>query len=111
LGEILDLIEDATGPAKEVIVSGGILRSTASIRLLADALGRDLFVSSQAEASLRGAAVYVLEKLGHKAAPLRKAKVVRHDPRLAKKHRLRRQRQEALERILSRDVEALVPSP
>jgi gluconokinase len=103
LGEILDLIESATGPAKKVIVSGGILRSVASVRLLADALGRDLCVSAEAEASLRGAAVYVLEKLGKKATPLRKARVVRHDRHLAKKHRARRAREVALEKRLSEE--------
>jgi gluconokinase len=102
LGEILDLVEKATGPAREIIVSGGILHSAASLRLLADALGRDLCVSSQAEASLRGAAVYVLEKLGCKVVPLRKAKSVRYDRALAKKHRIRRKQQVILEKLLSR---------
>ena len=101
LGEILDLIESAAGRSKEVIVSGGILHSRASLRLLADALGRDLRVSSEPEASLRGAAVYVLEKLGRKAAPLRNGKIVRHNRALAKKHRLRRERQVALEKLFS----------
>lgn len=102
LGEILDLIERATGPAKAVIVSGGILRSTPSLRLLADALGRDLQISREAEASLRGAAVYVLEQIGCKPVPLRGARTVRHIPALAAKHRLRRERQIALERTLLR---------
>lgn len=102
LAEILELIERATEPAKAIIVSGGILRSTPSLRLLADALGRDLLISPEAEASLRGAAVYVLEKLGHNAAPLRKAKIVRHDRGLAKKHRVRREQQVALEKMLSK---------
>ena len=101
LAEILDLVEEATGTAKEIIVSGGILHSIASLRLLADALGRDVCISSQTEASLRGAAVYVLEKLGHKAARLRKPKLVRHDRALAAKHRVRRARQVALEKLLS----------
>ena len=80
LGTILDLVERAAGPAKEVIVSGGILHSPRSLRLLADAIGRDLRVSSEPEASLRGAAVYALERLGHKLAPLRKGRLVRHIP-------------------------------
>jgi gluconokinase len=101
LAEILDRIETATGRGKEIIVSGGILRSRASLELLADALGRDICISSQPEASLRGAAVYVLEKLGYDPAALPKAKLVRHDRRLAQKHRLRRERQAALEKMLS----------
>jgi gluconokinase len=104
LGEILDLVESAAGRSKEVIVSGGILHSRASLRLLADALGRDLRVSSEPEASLRGAAVYVLEKLGREVAPLRKGNIVRHDRVLAKEHRIRRERQVALEKLLSIDL-------
>jgi gluconokinase len=103
LAAILDLVVKATGPAKEIIVSGGILHSAASLRLLADSLGRDLSISPQPEASLRGAAVYVLEKLGHKVAPLRKARLVRHDRALAKKHGIRRERQITLEKLLSRN--------
>ena len=101
LGGILDLIEKTIGPAKEIIVSGGVLHSGASLRLLADALGRDLCVSTQAEASLRGAAIYALETLGHEATALRKAKVVRHDRELAKRHRFRREKQVTLEKLLS----------
>jgi gluconokinase len=104
LGEILDLIESAAGRSSEVIVSGGILHSRASLRLLADVLGRDLRVSSELEASLRGAAVYVLQKLGRKAAPLRKGNIVRYDRVLAKEHRSRRERQVALEKVLWSEV-------
>jgi gluconokinase len=102
LGAILDLIEIVAGPTKDVIVSGGILHSPASLRLLADAIGRDIRVSSEPEASLRGAAVYSLEHLGQKLTPLRKGKIVRHRPALAIKHRVRRERQAALEKMLSR---------
>jgi gluconokinase len=101
LSEILDLVESCTGRAKEVIVSGGILHSPASIRLLADALGRDLRVSAEPEASLRGAAVYVLEALECRVDALRQGKIVRHDPALAEKHHVRRACQIALEDLLS----------
>ena len=87
-----------------IIVSGGILHSTASLRLLADSLGRDLWISSQAEASLRGAAIYVLEKLVHRIASLPKAKVIRYDRAFAKKHRIRRFRQVALEKEMAEIV-------
>jgi gluconokinase len=100
LGTILELVESATGAAEQVIVSGGILHSPASLRLLADSLGRDIRVSSEPEASLRGAAIFALEKLGRELTPLRKGRVVRHRHALARKHRLRGQRQAALEDAL-----------
>ncbi len=102
LGTILDLIESAAGPVEDIIVSGGIVHSVASLRLLADAIGRDIRVSSEPEASLRGAAVYALEQLGYKLTPLRKGRMVRHRRALAAKHRARRERQGTLEEMLSR---------
>jgi gluconokinase len=106
LGTILDLIESATSRAEEVIVSGGILKSPASLRLLADAIGRDIRISPEPEASLRGAAVYALEQIGCEVTPLRKGKLVRYRPALFAKHRLRRERQAALEKVLSRTANA-----
>ena len=64
LAQILELLERSIGRAKKIIVSGGILQSPASLQLLADSLGRDLEICSEQEASLRGAAIYALEKLG-----------------------------------------------
>ena len=83
------------------------MHSAATLALLADALGRDLCVSRDAEASLRGAARYVLEKLGYQSDPGPKPRRVRHEPRLAEKHRARRARQAALESMLSENAEAL----
>ncbi|HEX4630325.1 MAG TPA: gluconokinase [Chthoniobacterales bacterium] len=101
LADILELLEQNAGRAKQVIVSGGILRSKPSLVLLADSLGRDICISAEKEASLRGAAVYVLEKLGHAPAPLPKPKIIRHNSNLAAKHRVRRERQRGLEEQLS----------
>jgi gluconokinase len=110
LAEILDLVEGVAGRSKEIIVSGGILHSAAPLRLFADALGRDICISSQAEASLRGAAVYALEKLGRRPAPLPRPKLVRHDRGLAKNHRNRRQQQAALEQTLLRQESSIIPA-
>jgi gluconokinase len=101
LASVLDLVERKNGTAKQIIVSGGILHSKPSLLLLADAFGRDICASAEPEASLRGAALYVLKKLGHDPAPLPDAKLIRHDRGLATKHRVRRQRQTALEKKLS----------
>ncbi|MEY2548392.1 MAG: gluconokinase [Verrucomicrobiota bacterium] len=101
LAEILEMLEEKRGRAKQIIVSGGIVHSKPSLPVLADALGRDIAVSAQPEASLRGAAIYALEKLGYDSAPLPKPKTIRHDRALADKHRVRRERQIALEKRLA----------
>ncbi|MFL6529880.1 MAG: gluconokinase [Chthoniobacterales bacterium] len=102
LAAIVDEIEVALGRADEIIVSGGILHSPASLAILADSLGRDIRICVEMESSLRGAAIYALEHLGHEVTPLRRGKLVRHRPALAAKHRERHARQEQLERQLSR---------
>ena len=108
LAEILARIEKGRGRATEIIVSGGVAHSAATLALLADALGRDLRVSGEREASLRGGAVYVLEKLGYKGGRPANVKVVRHDRRLVEKHQARRTRQASLESTLSRSVQKLI---
>jgi gluconokinase len=100
LGQILEALESATGPMQRVIVSGGILHSRASVQLLAGAIGRDLDISSEMEASLRGAAVHALRQLGKKAKTPRSSKTVRYDRALGAKHRENRERQIILERTL-----------
>ena len=101
LAAILERLESASGRADEVIVSGGILRSPASLAILADCFARDIRVSDAMESSLRGAALYALEHLGLEAAPLARGRLIKHRPQLAAKHRTRREQQDALERGLS----------
>jgi gluconokinase len=106
LAEILKLIESVAGKPNRIIVSGGVLHSIATLRLLADALGRDLETSAETEASLRGAAVHALTQLESSAIkPLPRGRIVRCDPALAAKHRVRRECQNALEQILTGNSE------
>ncbi len=63
LATIIELVI-GRGPAPRFIVGGGIQRSPASLQRLADVLGHPLTALDEAEASLRGAAVFALEKLG-----------------------------------------------
>jgi gluconokinase len=95
---LADILE-ALPPAEEIIVSGGVLKSKASLEILADCLGRDIHVCRELESSLRGAAIFALTKLGYKVPPIRAGKLVRHNPALAEKHRARRGKQRALERL------------
>ena len=59
-------VADLLPPVEQIIVSGGALAENADwLQIVADVLERRLHVSSEPEASLRGAAVYVLARLGH----------------------------------------------
>ena len=101
LAEILDLLP-ANCP-RDIIVSGGVLYSPASLKILADCLGQNIRASREPESSLRGAAVHALESLGYKVPPLRTGKLIRYRPALTKSHRIRRDRQRALENLLARN--------
>jgi gluconokinase len=62
--EILDQLEKITH-IDEIVVSGGAIdASPVWAQIIADVLGRDLLVSSEPEASLRGAVLLALESLG-----------------------------------------------
>ena len=101
LANILEAVETATGPAEQLIVSGGVTQSSASIAILADALGRDIVVSAEREASLRGAAIYALRQLGVAPRQIVSGKRLRHSRALAEQHRARRNKQNALEQLLA----------
>jgi gluconokinase len=102
LADILDLTATAGVKPRRIIVSGGILRSIPAVRLLADAMGRDVEAAGEREASLRGAAVYALQQLGVKVPALRPGSCIKHNRKLAEGHLIRRQRQHALEKALTK---------
>jgi sugar (pentulose or hexulose) kinase len=84
------------------IVAGGILKSRSALRRLANVMGRGLYANPEPEASLRGAAVFAIEKLGHPVADLRYGSPVVPNPTLHRLYRADRQRQATLEAALSR---------
>lgn len=63
LATIIDCIPNVDQQTR-FIVGGGIQKSPSSLQRLADVLGRPLTALDEPEASLRGAAVFALEKLG-----------------------------------------------
>lgn len=101
LADILSRLEASRDDLNEVVVSGGILHSPASLKILADCLGRDIRVSRELESSLRGAAIYALTRLGYQPDSLRVGRMVRCNRALALKHRRRRHKQRELEELLS----------
>jgi gluconokinase len=98
LWQILQGLEGSVGRMRRIIVSGGILQSPASVALLADAIGRNIEKSLETEASMRGAAVYALNQLGIQLKAGRRGEIVKHDPKLARMHRARREQQIQLEK-------------
>jgi gluconokinase len=64
--EVADLMP---GIEEIVVTGGGLLKDPDWVQIMADALGRPLTTSGVKEASLRGAAVVVLERVGETPAP------------------------------------------
>jgi gluconokinase len=62
LATIVEMLPASRG--LRFVVGGGIQRSPAGLQRLADVLGRPLIASQERELSLRGAAVFALERLG-----------------------------------------------
>jgi gluconokinase len=90
---IADLLPDM----REVVATGaGLLHDRDWIQIMADALARPIEVSCVPEASLRGAAVFALERLGHAVAEAPIAETVAPRPDRADAYRAAREAQQRL---------------
>jgi len=78
----------------ELVVSGGLARNDDVLQIVADVLERELHVSAEPEASARGAAVAVLERLGHRPP----------DPAVSRVVTPRRERAEAYRSAMTRHL-------
>lgn len=101
LAQIVAPLEHAADDQLRFVISGGLSRSGAAVRRLVDALDRSCYTSREAEASLRGAAVFALEKLGCPVAPAKWSPVMKPDRKLARLYAAARERQTVLEEGLS----------
>ena len=91
--EVADLMPEV----EEIVATGGGLADDDWVQILADVLERPLTRSGAPEASLRGAAVAVLERLGGtSASPAPLAEVVEPRPERFEAHRAARERQRRL---------------
>jgi len=87
------------------ILGGGILKSKSAVRRLANVIGSPLYANPEAEASLRGGAIFALEKLG---APIEEQKLgnpVLPSPVLQKLYLEERRKQTQLEALMARGRE------
>ena len=85
-------------PARQFVVSGGLTKSRVDLQRLADVLGEPVRVCPEPEASLRGAAIYVLEKLGATIPALPRGHTLQPRLRFTRQHAVERRRQIQLER-------------
>ncbi len=75
------LLLRAVPDVREVIATGGaLLHSNAWMQIMADALGRPVLASAEAEASSRGAAILALETLGAPPSKTRPETTTRFEP-------------------------------
>ena len=85
--------------ARRFVVSGGIQKSRADLQLLADVLGSSVIACSEPEASLRGAAVFALEKLGVAAPSPSVGRLIQPRLRFSRQYFAARKRQQQLEKL------------
>jgi gluconokinase len=105
LAEIVDdLARHAPDGRLEIVVSGGVRRSPESLQRLAHVLGRPIRACTEPEASLRGAAVYVAERLGFTASPLRPGRLFHPKASITRAYDDARRAQVALEKRMERDA-------
>ncbi len=95
-------IADLLPEVREVVATGaGLLNDRDWIQIMADALARPIHVSGVPEASLRGAAVLALERLGHEVATAPIAEVVEPRADRAEAYRTAREQQQKLYEALT----------
>lgn len=95
-------VADLMPGIEEIVVTGGaLLKDPDWVQIMADALGRPVTTSGVKEASLRGAAVVVLERLGETPAPAPLGAVVEPRPDKADVFRAARERQRLLYEVVT----------
>jgi gluconokinase len=101
LAQITDELAGRRGRL-DLTVSGGIQHSDNSLQRLSNVLGRPLRACTEPEASLRGAAVHVAQRLNHDVAKLRPGRLFRPQAAAAAAFVRARKAQIALEQTLAR---------
>ncbi len=100
LAQIADAVEKAAQRKLSFIVSGGIQRSSNALQRLANVLDRPVCASLEPEASLRGAACLVLERLDLAPPAPGSGPIIRPQAKAARAYAAARNRQIGLEALL-----------
>lgn len=105
IAQIADQLEANTGETPKFLVSGGIQHSQTALQRLADILDQPLYANPEPEASIRGAAVYAMEKLNLAIKPLPETQPLLPRKEIADRYREARIKQTMLETLLSNHLE------
>jgi gluconokinase len=100
IAQIADLLMANLNETPKFFVSGGIQHSQTALQRLADILNQPLYANPEPEASIRGAAVYAMEKLGLPITPLPRAEPLSPRPEFARRYQEAREKQTRLEALL-----------
>lgn len=103
LALIAEMVAKKTGDVEKFLVSGGIQSSKSAMQRLANVMNTPLHPNPEAEASIRGAAVFALENLGLTITPLKSTSAIRPQQRAAIEYEKERARISALERVLTQN--------
>lgn len=101
VGRIHELLMAQEKTAPKLIVSGGIQKSASSMLRLANVLGQPVYASDEPEASIRGAAILALERLGFPIPEIKLSHPVKPQVKLAREYRAEREKQRELESKLA----------
>jgi gluconokinase len=97
IARIAELVLATEKNVPKFIVSGGIQRSPSAMQRLADVLGQTVYPNDEMEASIRGAAIFALEKLGYPTPEAEVGKAVKPRAKFVKLYAAEREKQRALE--------------
>jgi gluconokinase len=100
IAQIAEALSARADTPPKYFVSGGIQNSKSALQRLADVLNQPLYANPEPEASIRGAAVFAMEKLAMPVAPLPVLPPLRPRKTVAQRYVKDRERQAALERLL-----------
>ncbi|RFC43502.1 MAG: gluconokinase [Verrucomicrobia bacterium] len=100
IAQIADLLVASTQETPKFLVSGGIQHSLTALQRLADILDQPLYANPEPEASIRGAAVYAMEKLGMPIQALPETAPLLPRKEIASRYREARAAQTNLEALL-----------
>jgi gluconokinase len=103
LALIAEMVTQKTGDIEKFLVSGGIQSSKSAMQRLANTMNITLHPNPEAEASIRGAAVFAAENLGLPITALKCMRAIRPQRAAAVDYQKERERISNLERLLEQN--------